>query len=130
MEEPDEVVDDDERAGRDEGRGGERDERPRAREVLQVDDVAEDGEEHFGKWERVRPVEEDVQCDDGLAEDGHVGTRCVGLETLTYIPLVPISFAFLECSSMTSESHRSPLAARHVSRGRWRHTRRSHQETA
>lgn len=60
VEEPEEVVGDDEDAGRDEGLGGERDERPGVGEILQVDDVAEDGEGDLVCREGIGECEQDV----------------------------------------------------------------------
>lgn len=83
MEEPDEVVHDDEDAGGDEGVGGEGDERPRVREVLEVYDVAEDGECDLVCGERIRDCEQDVYCDDGLA------TKPVSAQHIQYASQVP-----------------------------------------
>lgn len=60
MEEPDEVVHDDEDARGDEGVGGKGDERPRVGEVLEVYDVAEDGKCDLVCGERIRDCEQDV----------------------------------------------------------------------
>jgi hypothetical protein len=60
VEEPEEVVGNDEDARRDEGLGGEGDDGPCVGEVLQVDDVADDGEGELGRGERVCECEQDV----------------------------------------------------------------------
>ena len=60
MEEPDEVVHDDEDARGDEGVGRKGDERPRVGEVLEVYDVAEYGKCDLVCGERIRDCEQDV----------------------------------------------------------------------
>jgi len=75
VEEPDEVVHDDEDARGDEGVGSEGDERPRVGEVLQVYDVAEDGKRDLVGGEGIRDGEQDVQCDDGLARKNWLSAR-------------------------------------------------------
>ena len=60
VEEPEEVVGDDEDAQRDEGLGGEGDDGPCVGEVLQVDDVADDGEGELVCGKRVCECEQEV----------------------------------------------------------------------
>ena len=60
VEEPEEVIGDDEDAGRDEGFGGEGDERPGVGEILEVNDVAEDGEGDLVCREGIGEREQDV----------------------------------------------------------------------
>jgi hypothetical protein len=66
VEEPEEVVRDDERAARRERRARERDRRPARAEVLEVDGVAGRGERELRERERVGEVERAVQRDDRL----------------------------------------------------------------
>ena len=60
VEEPEKVVCDDEDAGRDERVRGEGDEWPGVGEILQVDDMAEDGESDFVWGESIGEREQDV----------------------------------------------------------------------
>ena len=66
VEEPHEMVGDDEDAGRDERSRGEGDDRPCVRKVLQVYDVADDGERDFVRGETVRECEQEVYTQYGL----------------------------------------------------------------
>jgi hypothetical protein len=54
IKEPRKVVSDDKDARSDESHRGQGDERPRARDVLEVDEVTKSGEEDPGKWQRFR----------------------------------------------------------------------------
>jgi hypothetical protein len=68
VEEPGKVVGDDEEARGEKGGGSEGDEGPCGRKVLEVDDVAENGEEDGQQREAVCKVEETVEDYDGLGK--------------------------------------------------------------
>lgn len=69
VEEPQEMICDNKDARCNEAERRQRDEWPAGREVLEIYDVTEDGEEGVFQGQRVREIQQNVEKDDGLHND-------------------------------------------------------------